>query len=157
MKTCFLYSLLAPVEEDFADNRSIPPLVVLPVKLKDGREWEAAILGTPSKICATRISIPETEGSTIDPEDYKRYLKLRIYLLDCIRVNYDSSIEYFRKGDSIFSFHNFVEPDVGPNMALKIREPLNPDYRVKRMDQIIACRSSFDFCRSIKFSKCISR
>jgi hypothetical protein len=86
--------------------------------------------GKPSKIRAIRVSIPETDGPTIDSEDYKRYLKLRIYLLDCIRINYDASIEYFRRGDAIFSFHNFLEPDVGLNMAVRIREPPNPDYRV---------------------------
>jgi hypothetical protein len=71
MKTCYLYSLIAPPPEDFVDNRSFPPLLTIPVKLKDGREWEIAILGTPGEIRAVRISMPETEGPTINPEDYR--------------------------------------------------------------------------------------
>jgi hypothetical protein len=56
--------------------------------------------------------------------------ELRLYALDCIRINYDASIEYFRRNDGVFSVHNFVDPDIGPSMAVKIQEPLNPDYRV---------------------------
>ena len=69
MKDCFLYSLLAPVEERFDDGRSTPPLLTIPVELKDGRRWEIAILGTPNKILAVRITIPDTEEPTIDPTD----------------------------------------------------------------------------------------
>jgi hypothetical protein len=64
--------------------------------------------------------------------------ELRLYALDCIRINYDASIEYFRRNDGVFSMHNFVDPDIGPNMAVKIQEPLNPDYRVNTEGLIAA-------------------
>jgi hypothetical protein len=130
MKTCYLYTLLSPPPEQFIDNRSVPPLLSIPVVLKDGRQWEIAILGTANEIRAVRVSIPETAGPTIDPEDYKRYLKLRLFALDCIRINYDSSIEYFRNGDNVLSIYNFLEPDIGPDVNLEIGRPLNPDFRV---------------------------
>lgn len=134
MKTCYLYSLLAPVGEHFEDTRaSPPPLVDIPIELKDGRQWGFAILGRPDKILAVRITIPEMEGPIIDPEDYKRYLKLRLFALDCIRINYDPTIEYFRQNDAVFSMHNFIEPEAGPNFQINIGQPLNPDYRVNAM------------------------
>jgi hypothetical protein len=72
MKTCYLYSLLAPPPERFVDDKLTPPLLAIPVILKDGRQWEIAILGTCSEIRAVRISIPETPGPTIDQDDYDR-------------------------------------------------------------------------------------
>jgi hypothetical protein len=51
-------------------------------------------------------------------------------MLDCIRAVYDPSAEFFRRGDGIFSMWNFVEAEKGPSLALKVAEPLNPDYRV---------------------------
>jgi len=130
MKTCYLYSLVLPVLEEFRDNRSIPPLAAIPVKLKDGREWETAILGDQTTIRAVRISIPNVSDEKIDPEDFRRFLRLRGYLLDCIRLVYDRDAEYLRRGEATFAMWNFLEPDKGPDFAINVTEPLNPDYRV---------------------------
>jgi hypothetical protein len=140
MKTCYLYSLVVPVLEEFRDNRSIPALAAIPVKLKEGREWEAAILGDETTIRATRISIPNVSNEKIDPQDFSRALRLRSYLLDCIRLVYDTDAEYFRRGEAIFAMWNFLEPEKGPDFAINVTEPLNSDYRVnlEGLKQLIA-------------------
>jgi hypothetical protein len=130
MKTCYIYSFLAPPDEEIRDNNDTPPLGVVPVHLKDGRILEAAILGTSNTIKGFRLSQPNVINESIDPEDYKRFFSLRKFMLDCIRTNYDPSAEYFRRGDGIFTVWNFIDADKGPSLALKITEPLNPDYRV---------------------------
>jgi hypothetical protein len=109
---------------------SLPCSEAFPVELKDGRTLEAAILGSPNTIKAFRLTIPHIQNDTIDPEDYKRFFNLRKLMLDCIRAVYDPSAEFFRQGDGIMTTWNFLEPGEGPSLALKITEPLNPDYRV---------------------------
>jgi hypothetical protein len=129
MKTCYLYSLLVPVPEEFRDDGSIPALITIPVELKDGRKWEACILGAPTTISATRISIPNIPDEKIDPDDFRRAIRLRDYLLDCIRLGYDADAEYFRSGDNTFALWNFVEAN-HPNFAVNVTQPLNADYRI---------------------------
>jgi hypothetical protein len=126
-----MYSFITPlIEEIFTDNNDIPPLDSISVKIKDGRALEAAILGTPNTIRAFRLALPNTEDDTIDSEDHRRFYNLRKLMLDCIRTVYDPSAEYFRRGDGIMTVWNFRESDEGPFLALKITEPLNPDYRI---------------------------
>ena len=57
-------------------------------------------------------------------------LKLRQFVLDCIRIVYDPNAEYFRKGESVFAMWNFLEPNEPPNFSVVVKEPLNLDYRV---------------------------
>ncbi len=129
MKTARIYSLLAPVPERF-DDYGEAPLTVIPVERVTGKTWEVAVLGTPNTIQAVRITIPDIENETIDPEDFRAALRLRIYLLDCIRIVYDSAAEYFRYGENVPAMWNFREPNEPPNFSVVIKEPLNPDYRV---------------------------
>jgi hypothetical protein len=130
MKTCYLYSFILPVEERFRDIKENEPLVSIPVALKDGRVWEAAILGVPHTIKATRISIPGVANETIDPVDFRRAVRLGSYMLDCIRLIYDPNAEYLYHGDGAWVAWNFVDPNDGPDFAIDIKQPLNPDYRV---------------------------
>lgn len=130
MKTAYVYSFIRPVPEDFKDDGTSEPLVAVPVELKDGRTWQAAVLGTPSAVRAVRISIPGLEGEKIPEEDLKRSMRLRDYILDCVRMAYDPSAEYLGNGEHTLSAWNFRGPEEGPHLDLKISEPLNPDYRV---------------------------
>ena len=130
MKTCYMYSFIRPVDEVTTDNNDSPPLGVVPVILKDGRTLEAAILGTPTTIKAFRLAVPNIENDALGPEDHRRFFNLRKLMLDCIRAVYDPSAEYFSRGDEIMSVWTFREPGEGPLLALKIAEPLNPEYRI---------------------------
>jgi len=134
MKTCYIYSIVVPFAGEFKDNQSTPPLMVIPIKLKDGRLWEGAVLGTQTTITAIRVSIPnipeENPEGYLAEDDFKLFVRLRIYMLDCIRLIYNADAEYLRQEDQILSFRYFLEPDEGPDSALKISMPINPDYRV---------------------------
>jgi hypothetical protein len=131
MKTCYIYSFITPVDNEvIIDNKDIPPLGVVTVNLKDGRIFEAAILGTPNTIKAFRLAIPNIENDTLGPEDRRRFFDLRKLMLDCIRAVYDPSAEYFRRSDEVITLWNFPEAGTGPSLAVKIAEPLNPAYRV---------------------------
>jgi len=132
MKTARMYSILAPAPERF-DDYGGEPLTALPVERVTGKKWEAAVLGTPTTVRAVRITIPEIENETIDPEDFKAALKLRQFILDCIRLVYDPEAEYFRYGDNVPAMWNFLEPDAPPNFSVVIKQPLNEDYRVNVM------------------------
>jgi hypothetical protein len=104
----------------------------MPVAAKDGQgpAWEAAILGAPHTITATRISIPDVEDETIDPEDFRRVGRIQRYMLDCIRMIYDPNAEYLSYADMPWIAWNFIDPNDGPDFALDIKHPLNPDYRL---------------------------
>ena len=125
-----MYSLLSPPPERFIDNRLISPLLSIPVQLKDGRQWEIAILREQNTIIGIRIAVPEIVGEKIPPDDFHRCQALRAFALDCIRINYDPSVEYFRVGDDIYSFSNFVDPATGPDINLNIDTKINEDFQV---------------------------
>ena len=129
MKTARVYSLLAPVPERF-DDMGEAPLTAIPVERTTGKTWEAAVLGRVDTIQAVRITIPDIENETINPDDYRAALRLRMFILDCIRIVYDPAAEYFRYGDNVPVMYNFLEPDASPNFSIVIKQPLNPDYRV---------------------------
>ncbi len=132
MKTCFLYSFILPVEEKFRDTKENKPLVSIPVAPKDGQghAWEAAILGVPHTITSTRISIPGVVNEAIEPEDFRRVVRLQRYMLDCIRLIYDPNAEYLFHGDGAWIARTFVDPNDGPDFAIDVKQPLNSDYRV---------------------------
>jgi hypothetical protein len=130
MKTYYMYSILSPLPEHFTDNRSTSPLLSIPVNLKDGRQWEIAILGKEDTVVGVRIAIPETDGANIPPDDFQRCQALRAFALDCIRMNYDPSIDYFRIANDIYSFWNFLDQGVGPDINLKIDSKINEQFRV---------------------------
>jgi hypothetical protein len=133
LKTARLYSFILPVPERFDDNGE-PPLMEIPVERKTGATWHAAILGSPQTIQAIRVTIPDVENDTIPPDDFKVFIRLRAYLLDCIRIGYDSNADYFRMGgDQVMSSWNFIPPERGPQFAIIIKQPLNPDYRVNTL------------------------
>jgi hypothetical protein len=132
MKTARLYSILAPAPERF-DDKGDTPLTVVPVERTTGKVWEAAILGTSSAIQAVRITIPGVENEIIDPEDFKSALKFRMFILDCIRINYDSDAEYFRLQDNIPILWNFLEPEKPPQFSVRLKDFLNPEYRINSL------------------------
>jgi hypothetical protein len=129
MKTARIYCFLKPAPTRFDDNGE-SPLAVIPVERTTGAVWEAAILGTPSTIIAIRVTIPDIKDEKIEEEDFRRFLSLRTYLLDCIRIVYDPTAEYFRVGDNVVNTWNFLAPERKPQFAIEIQEPFNPDYRV---------------------------
>ena len=51
-------------------------------------------------------------------------------MIDCIRMAYEPTAEWFRLQDGIFTTWNFIENGKGPSLALRVTQPLNPDYRV---------------------------
>jgi hypothetical protein len=130
MNTCYIYTLLSPPPERFVDNKSIPPLLTLPAIGPDAEQWQIAILGDPNEIRAVRISIPDMDGPEISSEVLKRYQRIRMFVLDCIRINYDSTKEYFRNGNDVLYFYNFLHPEVGPDVDLKIQQDVNEYFRV---------------------------
>jgi hypothetical protein len=129
MKTARIYSLIVPVPERF-DDRGDAPLTAISVQRPTGKNWEVAILGTPTTIQAVRITIPEIENETIKPEDFLSSIRLRSFVLDCIRINYDRNAAYLQHGEVIWAMWNLLEPDASPNFSIVVKEPLNPDYRV---------------------------
>ncbi len=130
MKTYYMYSLLSPLPEHFVDNKLTSPLLSIPVKLRDGRQWEIAILGKEDTIIGVRIAIPKTDGENIPPDDFQRSQALRTFALDCIRITYDPSVEYFRIGNDIYSFWNFLDPGIGPDISLRIDSKINEQFQV---------------------------
>ena len=131
MKTCYIYSFLAPIDdEEFKDNNDIPPLGTIPITRGTAPTREAAILGTPNRVKAFRLAIPDKEGDTLDPADLRKFFKYRKLMLDSIRLAYDPSAEFYRQDDEVFYAYNFTDAGEGPNLGLRIAEELNPDYRV---------------------------
>jgi hypothetical protein len=114
---------LRPAPERF-DDRGETPLTAIPVERTTGKTWEAAVLGAPSTIQAVRITIPDIENETIDPKDFHAALRLRVYLLDCIRIVYDPAAECFRYGENVPAMWNFREPNELPKFSIVIKEPL---------------------------------
>jgi hypothetical protein len=135
MKTCYMYSFVAPLDPELKDDGTVPPLGVVPVVITSrstgvSRHLEAAILGIPNTVKAFRFTIPDVNGETLDPDDYKRFLRYRNFMLDAIRICYEPTAEYFRHGDNVYVMYHFREPGESPALSLRIAEPINPDYRV---------------------------
>lgn len=142
-KTARIYAFLVPAPAIFNDNGE-PPLVSIPFHRKDGSIWEIAILGAPDTIHAIRVTIPNCESDVISTEQSRAYEKLRTFLLDCIRINYDQNAEYLRMGDQIMSAWNFLEPGKPPSFVIGIEDKLNVDFRVniEGLKAIIAAPSA---------------
>lgn len=130
MKTRYAYALLNPIDEEFIDNKTNPPLVTIPVVFKNSHGWELAILGTSNTIKAIRVAMPDASTEAFEGDDFERFQRLRDYALDCIRLAYDRHAEFFSHNGEVPTFSNWLDPANGPSFHIHITQPINPDYRV---------------------------
>jgi hypothetical protein len=127
MPAWFNYAAVTPLIETYVDDGS-RDLCTGKIIIDNVGDFEVGLVGAPKAIELIRVATLNSDGN-LTIEQQETVGKLVDHMLSVLRFTYNTQIDLVRFGGNVFSF-GCADTGGKPNLAMKISEVLNQNFRV---------------------------